>query len=268
MIFLVGGNGFVGSAYARLFQRLGLEYRIIGRADYEALDGASCDILINANGNSKKFLAENDPLGDFDASVRTVLHCLTRFRYRYYIQLSTGDVYPDQSQPQLTPEGCQIAPAALSRYGLHKYLAEQLVQKYAAQWLIVRMGGFVGPGLKKNAIFDMLHNAQVWLTPDSELQFIHTDSAAGLVWDLIQNQVTGQIVNLGAQGVVQLGRLHQLIGSGSEFRADARKVRFELNLDRLQSLSTQQLPSSEQEVLRFVEEWRQLLSTDNPTGAT
>lgn len=267
MIFLVGGNGFVGSAYARLFQRLGLEYRIIGRDDYAALDGASCDVLINANGNSKKFLADNDPVADFDASVRSVLHCLTRFRYRYYVQLSTGDVYPDQSGPGLTAEDSSISPSALSRYGLHKYLAEQLVQKYASQWLIVRMGGFVGPGLKKNAIFDMLHGAPVWLTADSELQFIHTDSAAQLVWGMIQDNVAGQVVNLGARGVVQLGRLHQLMGSASAFRTDARKVRFELNLDRLQSLSRQELPSSEQEVLRFIEEWRQMLSTDNPTGA-
>lgn len=267
MIFLIGGNGFVGSAYARLFQRLDLEYRIIRREDHAALAGASCDVLINANGNSKKFLADQDPLGDFDASVRTVLHALTNFRYRYYVQLSTGDVYPDQSSPAVTQEDGTITPARLSRYGLHKYLAEQLVQQYAAQWLIVRMGGFVGPGLKKNAIFDMLNDAPVWLAPDSELQFIHTDTAAELVWDLIQRNINGQIVNLGARGVLRLQELHQFMQSGSDFRPDARKVRFELNLDRLEKLVDRELPTTEQQVRQYVQEWRQTRMLNLQTGA-
>ena len=44
-----------------------------------------------------------------------------------------------------------------------RYLAEQLVQAVHPRWLVIRMAGFVGLGLRKNAIFDMLTGATVWL---------------------------------------------------------------------------------------------------------
>jgi len=256
MIYLVGGYGFIGSAFARLFKRRGLEFRIIGRNDYEKLAGLSCDVLINANGNSKKFLADRDTLAEFDASVKSVLMSLNSFRFARYVHLSSGDVYPNQSQPELTIEDAPILVEHQSRYGLHKYLAEQLVRNYAADWLVIRMGGFIGPNMKKNAIFDMLTNAPIWLTPDSELQYIHTDTAAEMIWQLVENGINRQIVNLGAEGVVQIGALYRKIGAKSNFHPDARQIRFELSLSKLQSLLGRPLPSAEDEVTRFVNEWR------------
>jgi nucleoside-diphosphate-sugar epimerase len=256
MIYLIGGNGFVGSAYARLFERRGLAYRKIGRDDYAELAGTWCDVLVNANGNSKKYLADRDPVVDLDASVRSVLISLTSFKFGQYVHLSSGDVYPDQSAPDLTPEDLPIPVERLSRYGLHKYLAEQLVRNYASNWLIMRMGGFVGPGLLKNAVFDMLHGAPVWLAPNSQLQFIHTDTAAELVWGLVEKKISKQIVNLGAEGTVQLGHLHQRMKSDSIFKDDARDVRFCLNLEKLRSLSGHPLPNTEEEVMEFIQSIR------------
>lgn len=254
LIYLIGGAGFVGSAYARLFDRLGVPYTLLQRGDLERLRGTTCDVIINANGNSKKFLSDQDPLYDFDASVRSVMESLVAVNAGLYVLLSSGDVYPDQSAPSLTDESLSIDLARLSRYALHKHLAEQLVQGTAPRWLIVRMGGFVGPGLKKNAIFDMLANRPVWLHPDSELQFIHTDHAAALVWQMIGAGVVGEIVNLGARGLVHLEKLHRHLNSQSVFLPDARKVRYELALDKLARLAGVELPSSEDEVLRFVEQ--------------
>ena len=54
MIYVLGGKGFVGSAYGRLFSNLGEEYEIITKSNFENFRGTSCDFLINANGNSKK----------------------------------------------------------------------------------------------------------------------------------------------------------------------------------------------------------------------
>jgi nucleoside-diphosphate-sugar epimerase len=119
-------------------------------------------------------------------------------------------------------------------------------------WLIMRMGGFVGPGLKKNAVFDMLTGAPVWLDPGSELQFIGTDAAAQLVIGLAFKGVRREIVNLGATGLVNIGALHRRIGSKSVFQPSAPIVRFELSLDKLAALTGETLPNAATEVETFV----------------
>ena len=252
MITIVGGSGFVGSACVRLFETRGIAHRVVTRENYDSLKGTSCDVLINANGNSRKFLAAREPLAEFDQSVRSVVRTLEDFHCKTYVFLSTGDVYPDQSNPAVTGEDQRIDPGRQSRYGLHKYLAEQLVRGTQEQWLVMRMGGFVGPGLKKNAIHDMLTGAPVWLAPQSELQFISTDRAAELVWGLLAAGVRNEIINLGATGTVNLGDLHRQIASASQFQPDAPTVRFELSLEKLARLSGAALPRSQDEVEAFI----------------
>ena len=251
MIYILGGEGFVGSAYARVLRELDQPFITITRANYASLRGSACDVLINANGNSRKFVATRDPLRDFDASVRSVAASLEDFRAQRYVFLSSGDVYPDTSTPDATREDAPIDLSRVSRYGLHKSLAEQLVRSVHPAWLVVRMGGFVGPGLKKNAIFDMLTDDPVWLSPESELQFISTDSAARLVWALVQSGVRGEVVNLGAEGLLNLGQFHQSIGSASLFKPGAPTVRYELSLDRLRRLSGKPLPRTAECVSEF-----------------
>lgn len=252
MIFILGGNGFVGSAYARLLKERNLEFTVISRENYGLHVGEHCDVLINANGNSRKYLADQDPRLEFDASVRTVTHALEDFKADFVIHLSTGDVYPDQSAPDRTCEDQSIDVSRLSRYGLHKFLAENLVRGVSSRHIIMRMGGFVGPGMKKNAIFDMMNGAPVWLTRESELQFIHTDTAARLVWGLYEKGVVNEVINLGAMGVTRVGDIHQLVSSTSEFRSDARHVRFELNTEKLAVLTGEMLPRTEYEVRNFL----------------
>jgi nucleoside-diphosphate-sugar epimerase len=252
VITIIGGNGFVGSAYVRLLAARGVAHQVVTRENYNSLRGTPCDVLINANGNSKKFLAAREPLNEFDQSVRSVATSLEDFPCQTYVLLSTGDVYPDQSSPAASREDQVIDPAQQSRYGLHKSLAEQLVRGTQKNWLVLRMGGFVGPGLKKNAIHDMLNGAPVWLSPESELQFISTDRAAALVWSLVENGVRNEIVNLGATGTVNLGALHRKISSASSFMADAPAIRYEVALDKLAKLSGAALPRSQDEVNAFI----------------
>lgn len=253
MIFILGGNGFVGSAYARLFAATGVPHTVITRENYAALTGAECDVLINANGNSKKFLANRDPKAEFEASVSSVVASLTDFKAAKYVYLSTGDVYPQQHSAEVTREDQALDTGAMSRYGLHKYIAEQYVRATHANWLVFRMGGFVGPGMKKNAIFDILNGPQIWLAPDSELQFISTDTAARLVWALAASDLSKETINLGARGVVRIGDIRDRVGSTTPYGADAQCVRFELSLDKLGGLSNIAIPSTEAEVFTFVD---------------
>ena len=246
----------MGSAYVQMLADRGIEHTVITRENYDSHRGTSCDILINANENSKKFLADRDPIGEFDMSVRSVAETLDAFEAGTYVHLSTGDVYPNQTTPNVSTENQLIEPSRLSRYGLHKYLAEQIVIDTHPDWLIIRMGGFVGPGLKKNAVYDMLTGAKVRLFPESELQFINTDNGAALVWQLIEKGVRREVVNLGARGLVHLGDLHRRIGSALNFEPDTPLIRYEICLEKLAGLIDGPLPETADDVESFIGTWQ------------
>jgi len=92
----------------------------------------------------------------------------------------------------------------------------------------------------------------VWLSPQSDLQFISTDRAAQLVWGLVAGGIRNEIINLGAAGTVNLGALYHRVGSAAIFQPDAPTVRYELSLKKLSALSGATLPRSEDEVEAFI----------------
>jgi len=258
VIYIIGGRGYVGSGFVRYCRARGLAHQVITRETYDEFAGTACDVLVNANGNSRKFLADRDPLAEFDQSVRSVAVSLSAFKAGAYVLISTGDVYDDPSSPATSGEDRELDLSGMSRYGLHKSLAEQLVMGAHPDWLVVRAGGFVGPGIKKNAVFDILTGAKIWLSPASELQFIHTDHAAELVMGIVEAGGAGrQIVNLGGQGTVNLGELHAAVGSRGAFDPAAPTVRYELSLARLAALSPIPIPHSRDEVSCFAAQWPQ-----------
>ncbi|MBL8234426.1 MAG: NAD-dependent epimerase/dehydratase family protein [Bryobacterales bacterium] len=254
MIFLIGGRGLVGSAFARLFDAQGVEYAILDRQNYAQYAGRSSKLVINANGNSRKPLARERPLEDFDASVRSVRASLTDFRFDRYIHLSSCDVYPDCGSPASTLESTPLAVHSQSPYGFHKYLAEQCVQHAAADWLIFRFGGFVGPGLKKNAIFDILKGGPLWLDPGSELQFLRTDDAARIVMQIAGN-VSREIFNLCGNGVVRLSDVISFTGREVAVQPGSPLVRYDVSITKISQHAA--IPDSRESVLQFAREQSQ-----------
>jgi nucleoside-diphosphate-sugar epimerase len=258
VIYIIGGRGYVGSGFARYCRARGLPHQAITRENYDEFAGTSCDVLVNANGNSRKYLADRDPVAEFDQSVRSVAVSLSAFKAGAYVLISTGDVYDDPSSPITSGEDRELDLSRMSRYGLHKSLAERLVMGAHPDWLVVRAGGFVGPGIKKNAVFDILTGAKIWLSPASELQFIHTDHAAELIMGIVESRGAGrQIVNLGGRGTINLGELHAAVGSTGQFDPAAPTVRYELSLEKLAALSPIAVPQSRDEVIRFAAQWPQ-----------
>jgi len=252
MIFIVGGDGFVGSAFARYCKRQGLEFAIVEPYNYRQYVGKRCDLLINANGNSKKFLARESPLEEFDLSVRSVRATLVDFPCDFYLHFSSCDVYPDCSSPATTREDSTPDPRTQSPYGFHKHLAEQCVRHAAGRWLIVRYGGFVGPNLRKNPIYDILHGGPLWLDPESELQFLHTDRAAEIVFTLVDRGVTDEIVNVCGRGLVRLQEVIDHAGTSVPVQPGSPKVRYDVSIEKLQRWVGS--PETRAAVLAFVDE--------------
>lgn len=253
---VLGGRGFVGSAIAREAGLRGFKVNVVDKDNYDESIGASADLVINANGNSKKYLASQDPSQEFDLSVRSVLRSLHDFKARLYVYLSTIDVYPDMRNPANNTEAAVIDEKALSPYGFHKYMAEKLVRYYAPRWTIFRMGGFVGPGLWKNAIYDLLTGTPLKVHPDLACQHLHTHDLARILFDVISAAPAGEVWNICGEGVVTVREVASWIPN-AKLTVDGDGVtpdHFEVSTRKISSVVS--LPRTADTVKKFVENVR------------
>lgn len=237
-IIVLGGKGFVGSAIMDEGRERGLPVAAVDLDNYEEMVGTPCHILINANGNSKKYLATQDPCRDFDLSVRSVMRALTDFTPDFCVHLSSIDVYSDVTNPSNNREAATIDISAISPYAFHKHLAEQITQRYAPRWLILRMGGFVGKRLWKNSIHDMLTNQPVRVHPESRYQYQNTRELARILFELVDKGTEGEALNVAGDGVISLEDIAALI-PGYTFPTDTaarQKQCYEIDLTRLKQL--------------------------------
>jgi nucleoside-diphosphate-sugar epimerase len=212
-VTVIGAGGFVGSAFVRRL-RADPECRLreVTRANYDDEKGRSADVMIDCSGNSRKFLAEELPAQDFDLSVGQRLRTLADFPAAVHVHISSVDVYHELGSPEGTREGVVIDVARVSNYGFHRLLAEELVRHYASGWLIVRLAGMVGPGLKKNPVHDILHGQPLRIHPDSRYQFLNTDDVARLVLELVDANVGKEVFNVCGQGTISPRAIALLAG--------------------------------------------------------
>lgn len=235
MLYLIGANGFVGSAFSRYFQQEKLDFKPITRQNYADYVSAGCDVLINADGSSKKYLAEQDPKLDFKLNVQSVMDSLVNFDCSLYVLISSIDVYPDVSDLKNNHEAVPINPEKLSNYGFSKYLAELCVKKYSRHWLIVRLGGIVGDGLKKNPVYDLLNAQSLRVHPESRYQYLNTMDVAKLVYHLVSDGHRNELFNLCGDGVIALNEIQQLLGIPYEDN-HLRREHYEVNIGKIKAL--------------------------------
>ncbi len=253
---ILGGRGFIGSALTAEAHRRGWQVTAVGSRNSADVVGGSFDLVINANGNSRKYWAQQHPAEDFDASVRTVARSLQEIRAARYLYLSSSEVYADPSDPQRNAEDTPYDPSRLSPYGFHKYLAELLVRRYAHNWAILRLSGLVGPHLRKNSVYDLLNGRPLHVHPDSEFQFVDTRYLARLAFDLLERGALDRTeLNIGGEGVVSVREIASWIGRPLSREEEKRpRTRCELCLERLRRWVD--IPATKETVRAFVREWQ------------
>lgn len=252
---VIGAHGFVGSAITLEAAERGYRVTPIDIDNYDAARGGTFDLVINANGNSRKFLAAEQPAKEFDLSVRSVMRALHDFNAAQTIHLSSMDVYfPRVSDPAENAEDAPIDPARQSPYGFHKYLAEQIVRHYGRNWLIFRMAGFVGKGLWKNSIHDLLHGHAIRVHPDSEYQYLNTRDLARIVFDVAGRGVRNEIINVAGDGVVTLREVASMIPGCrlEEAWNTLPRERYEMNINKVRTWVS--VPRTRDTVAGFVRE--------------
>jgi len=250
-VALLGCDGFVGSAFARLFQRAGLQFTPVNRKSYSAHRGKAWDIVIDAASSSKKFIAEENPLIDMNASVGHCLNVLVDFPSQKHVLVSSVDVYTKLDNPAATSEATGILPQLLTNYGFHKFLSELLVLRHAPHALIFRLAGMVGPGLKKNPVFDIIKQLPLRIHPNSQYQFLHTDDVAEIVWGLILSLPAGEIVNVCGRGLISPYQIAEIAGSDLDLSQVSGPPRIvDISIEKLSQLTN--IPSTFDTISRFL----------------
>jgi dTDP-4-dehydrorhamnose reductase len=147
---LIGFSGFVGGTLLK--QR---QFESLFRStNIGEIDGQSFDLVVCAGAPAQKWIANKEPEADRQkidgliAHLKT-LHCKT------FVLISTVDVF---KSPIGVDESSVVDEQDLHAYGLHRRLLEKFVEEHFEHHLIVRLPGLVGPGLRKNVIFDFLNN--------------------------------------------------------------------------------------------------------------
>jgi dTDP-4-dehydrorhamnose reductase len=147
---LIGFSGFVGSMLLKQapFEAL---YRSTNICDIE---GQTFDTVVCAGAPAQKWIANREPEADREKIDGLVAHLKT-IRCKTFILISTVDVFKDSMG---VDEETSVDESGLNAYGLHRRQLEKFVENRFPNHLIVRLPRLVGPGLRKNVIFDFLNN--------------------------------------------------------------------------------------------------------------
>jgi len=146
---LIGHSGYVGSTLLRQ-RNFGAQYRA---STIHEISGRSFGTVVCAGAPAQKWIANREPEADQQGIERLIAH-LESLRCNRLILISTVDVFRD---PNGVDEGSVVDETGLHPYGLNRRRLEQYVEARFAEHLIVRLPGLVGPGLRKNVIFDFLN---------------------------------------------------------------------------------------------------------------
>lgn len=147
---LIGYSGFVGSALRRQ-RAFDFLYRT---HNIDSIAGRSFDTVICAAAPAQKWLANQDPTADRQ-KIEALIGHLKTIECRKFILISTVDVFKDSRG---VDEGSVVEEAGLHAYGLNRRALEIFVETHFIEPLIIRLPGLVGPGLRKNVIYDFLND--------------------------------------------------------------------------------------------------------------
>lgn len=147
---LIGYTGFVGST---LLKQHSFEYKYRS-VNIGEIEGNNFDMVMCAAAPAQKWIANRDPDADRQNIEELISHLKT-IQCKTFVLISTVDVF---KTPVGVNEDTPIDEMDLHPYGLHRRLLEKFVERHFLNHLIVRLPGLVGPGLRKNVIFDFLNN--------------------------------------------------------------------------------------------------------------
>lgn len=210
MIFLIGGNGLVGSGFKRYFKKNKIPFKNIKRNNKKNFFKKKCDLLIDCNGNGSKRFGIENPIKDFKASVESVIENLYKIKFKKYLYISSCQVYQNLKFEKLTKEDAASLNSNINSYGYNKLISENYIKMHSRKYLIIRLPYVIGPMLKRNPFYDLLYQKRSFISLNSKINCIHTDSIASICMKLVKKKVNG-IYNIGSKNTIKVGEIIKLL---------------------------------------------------------
>lgn len=165
-ICILGHTGFVGQT---VYKYMSKSHHVQGiNSKTKSIPTGEFDVVINCAGSSKKYLAHENPSKDFYINA-SVFSTVLKLNMKKFIHISSIDA------------GAIVD----NNYTRSKLAMEECVQLYFPDATILRLGGMIGDGLKKNVIYDIINNQNLHITFDSICNYISTQEVAKIIEKVI-----------------------------------------------------------------------------------
>ncbi len=176
-ICVLGHTGFVGQTIYSLLSKKHKVCGINSKTNY--IPTEEFDVVINCAGNAKKYLATRNPAKDFFINTN-IFNTILQMKMKKFIHISSIDA-------SKTPN---------NNYTISKLISEECSKLYFPKSVILRLGGMVGHGLKKNVVFDISKNKDLYVTYDSICNYISIKEVANIVKKIIEMDINSKTVNI------------------------------------------------------------------------
>src|SRR5207249_890387 len=114
--------------------------------------------VVCAGVSAAKWIANREPEAD-RAAITALTDALASAKIGRFVLISTIDVYPDPSA--MEDETADLAGRANHAYGEHRRDLEEWARGRYRNHLVARLPALYGRGLRKNALYDLLHDNQL-----------------------------------------------------------------------------------------------------------
>jgi len=230
MIFLQGGDGFLGSKIKKLLKKKKFKVKKVKKNKFNY---KNCEIFINCSTNSKKYLSKTKNFYEFNNSIKNVKKTIVNFNFKKYILISTCEVYSDKNA---NSEKSNINFRNLSNYGFYKYLCELLIIKETQKWLILRCNGIIGENMKKGPVYDIIHNKKVWANPNSQYQLIHAEDVAKIIIKLIKKKYYNKVYNICSNDSEKIKNISDILGFKIKYKKKIPIIKYNLNNNKIKKI--------------------------------
>lgn len=151
---LIGYTGFVGST----LQKQTKFDAFFRSTNISEIENKSFDFVVCAAAPAQKWIANREPENDLQ-KIDNLINHLKKIKCETFVLISTVDVFMKAID---VDESTKVDETNLHAYGKHRRKLEMFVESHFPNHLIVRLPGLVGPGLRKNVIFDFLNENETF----------------------------------------------------------------------------------------------------------
>lgn len=206
-IGIIGSNGFVGSAIADVLKSHLVVY--ITKEKYDFLKNTVFDVIINANGNSRKYWGNSHPEEDFEKSVTSVFKSIYDFHYSKYIFISSID-----------------AEIPNCSYGFNKFLAEEIVRFHCKDFSIIRLPNVIGKNATKGPVFDIINRNKIYLTNNSTLMLMDVNEISINLKNLLETNKLQKLETFYPSENITIKQIGEILNIPIKYADDLRSEYF------------------------------------------